>query len=150
MSRRDNRYYQKQYSNQYNQGRYNNDYGYKNYNNRGYYENNYDSGYNRSNTNYNSNYNEYGKGKNYNNNYGYNRGKTNQFKEVEIKDKNEKERYDKNEIPEYVNQINENIDVDKLKDFCLADKETIKLAENECPINTNLMLYDISIAIKGP
>ena len=150
MSRRDNRYYQKQYSNQYNQGRYNNDYGYKNYNNRGYYENNYDSGYHRSNTNYNSNYNDYGKGKNYNNNYGYNRGKTNQFKEVEIKDKNEKERYDKNEIPEYVNQINENIDVDKLKNFCLADKETIKLAENECPINTNLMLYDISIAIKGP
>ena len=30
------------------------------------------------------------------------------------------------------------------------DKETIKLAENECPINENLMLYDISIAIKGP
>ena len=60
------------------------------------------------------------------------------------------ERYDKNEIPEYVKQINENIDVNELKGFCLKDKETIKLVKNECPIDTNLMLYDISIAIKGP
>ena len=143
------RYYSKQYSNQYNQGRYNNYYGNRNYNKNYNYDNGGNYGYHHSNTNYNNEYN-YGKDKGYNNNYGYNRAKTTQFKEVEIKDKDEKERYDRNEIEEYVRQINENIDVDKLKDFCLADEETIKLSENECPINTNLMLYDISIAIKGP
>ena len=137
------RYYSKQYSNQYNQGRYNNNYGNRNYKNNNYYNNGDNYGNHHSNTNYNNNYN-YGKDK------GYYRPKTTQFKEVEVKNKDEKERYDKNEIPNYVKQINENIDADKLKDFCLADKETIKLAENECPINTNLMLYDISIAIKGP
>ena len=89
------------------------------------------------------------KGYNNSNNYGYNRAKT-QFKEVEIKDKEKKEKFDKSEIPEYVRQINETIDVSKLKKFCEKDSETIKLADNECPINTNLMLYDISIAIKGP
>ena len=137
------RYYSKQYSNQYNQGRYNNNYGNRNYKNNNYYNNGDNYGNHHSNTNYNNNYN-YGKDR------GYNRPKTTQYKEVEVKNKDEKERYDKNEIPNYVKQINENIDADKLKDFCLADKETIKLAENECPINTNLMLYDISIAIKGP
>ena len=156
------RYYSKQYSNQYNQGRYNNNYGNRNYNKNNYYDNGDNYGYHHSNTNYNNDYNyrkdkgynnnNYGYNNNYenNNNYGYNRSKTTQFKEVEIKDKDEKERYDKNEIPEYVKKINENIDINKLKDFCLKDKETIKLAENECPIDTNLMLYDISIAIKGP
>ena len=137
------RYYSKPYSNQYNQGRYNNNYGNRNYKNNNYYNNGDNYGYHHSNTNY-SNNNNYGKDK------GYYRPKTTQYKEVEVKNKDEKERYDKNEIPNYVKQINENIDVDKLKDFCSADEETIKLAENECPINTNLMLYDISIAIKGP
>ena len=137
------RYYSNQYSNQNNRGRYNNNHGNRNYNSNNYYKNGDNYGYHHSNTNYNNNYN-YGKDK------GYNRPKTTQFKEVEVKNKDEKERYDKNEIPKYVKQINENIDVNKLKDFCLADKETIKLAENECPIDTNLMLYDISIAIKGP
>ena len=37
-----------------------------------------------------------------------------------------------------------------MKEFCQNDEETIKLAETECPINNNLMLYDISIKIKGP
>ena len=137
------RYYSNQYSNQNNRGRYNNNHGNRNYNSNNYYKNGDNYGYHHSNTNYNNNYN-YGKDK------GYNRPKTTQFKEVEVKNKDEKERYDKNEIPKYVKQINENIDVNKLKDFCLADEETIKLAENECPIDTNLMLYDISIAIKGP
>jgi len=135
------------YSKQYNQGRYYNNNGNRNYNSNNYYSNGDNYGYHHSNTNYNNNnYNNYNHGKD----KGYNRGKPTQFKEVEIKNKDEKERYDKNEIPNYVKQINENIDVDKLKDFCLDDEETIKLAENECPINTNLMLYDISIAIKGP
>ena len=137
------RYYSNQYSNQNNRGRYNNNHGNRNYNSNNYYKNGDNYGYHHSNTNYNNNYN-YGKDK------GYNRPKTTQYKEVEVKNKDEKERYDKNEIPKYVKQINENIDVNKLKDFCLADEETIKLAENECPIDTNLMLYDISIAIKGP
>ena len=144
MSQRGNRY-NKQYSN-YNQGGYYNNRGYNNYNNRDYYDNSYNNNYYRSNTNYNNNrdsYNNYGKSK------GYDRGKP-QFKEVEVKDKNYKEKYDKNEIPEYVKQINDSIDVSELKAFCEKDKETIKLAENECPINDKLMLYDISIAIKGP
>ena len=148
--------YNKQYSNYQGQGRYNNSYGYNNYDNyNNNYNNNYSNNYNRSNTNYNNNYkdnyNNYGKNKGYNNsnNYGYNKSKP-QFKEVEIKDKNQKEKYDKSEIPEYVKKINENIPDSELKEFCEKDEETIKLTENECPINTNLMLYDISIAIKGP
>ena len=144
MSQRGNRY-NKQYSN-YNQGGYYNNRGHNNYNNRDYYDNSYNNNYYRSNTNYNNNRdscNNYGKSK------GYDRGKP-QFKEVEVKDKNYKEKYDKNEIPEYVKQINDSIDVSELKAFCEKDKETIKLAENECPINDKLMLYDISIAIKGP
>ena len=151
MSRRNDRYYQKQYSNyQGGGGRYNNNYGYNNnYNNNDYYD------YRRSNTNYNNNYkddyNNYGKNKGYNNsnNYGYNRAKT-QYKEYEVKDKNVKEKYDETEIPEYVKKINETISDSELKSFCEKDKKTIKLADFECPINTNLMLYDISIAIKGP
>ena len=149
MSYRDNRYYQKQYSNYQGQGRYNNNYGYNNNYNNDYYD------YRRSNTNYNNNYkndyNDYGKNKGYNNsnNYGYNRAKT-QYKEIEIKDKNKKEKYDKTEIPEYVKKINETIDDSSLKEFCEKDKKTIKLSDVECPINKNLMLYDISIAIKGP
>ena len=101
------RYYSKQYSNQYNQGRYNNNYGNRNYKNNNYYNNGDNYGNHHSNTNYNNNYN-YGKDK------GYYRPKTTQFKEVEVKNKDEKERYDKNEIPNYVKQINENIDADKL------------------------------------
>ena len=154
MSYRDNRYYQKQYSNYQGQGRYNNNYGYNNNYNNDYYD------YRRSNTNYNNtnynnnyknDYNDYGKNKGYNNsnNYGYNRAKT-QYKEIEIKDKNKKEKYDKTEIPEYVKKINETIDDSSLKEFCEKDKKTIKLSDVECPINKNLMLYDISIAIKGP
>ena len=151
MSRRNDRYYQKQYSNyQGGGGRYNNNYGYNNnYNNNDYYD------YRRSNTNYNNNYkddyNNYGKNKGYNNsnNYGYNKTKT-QYKEYEVKDKNVKEKYDETEIPEYVKKINETISDSELKSFCEKDKKTIKLADFECPINTNLMLYDISIAIKGP
>ena len=150
MSRRGNRY-QKPYSN-YNQGRYNNNYGYsnnydnygynKNYNNRDYYDNN---------NNYsNSNYNNYRGGyNNYGNSKGYNKSRI-QFQEVEVKDKNEKEKYDKTEIPEYVKQINDTLDDSKLKKFCEDDPDTIKLAKNECPIDDTLMLYDISIAIKGP
>ena len=169
MSRRG---YYKQYSNNYQgQGRYNNNYGYNsNYNNYNNYNNDYNDnyGYHRSNTNYNNNYNNYKDNynnykDNYNNNYGYNKSYTNnninnygynkpkpQFKEVEIKDKNVKEKYDKSEIPDYVKKINETISDSKLKEFCEKDKKTIKLAEIECPIDTNLMLYDISIAIKGP
>ena len=159
MSRRG---YYKQYSNNYQgQGRYNNNYGYNNnYNNYNNYNNDYNDnyGYHRSNTNYNNNYkdnynNSYGYNKSYTNNninnYGYNKPKP-QFKEVEIKDKNEKEKYDKSEIPDYVKKINETISDSELKAFCEKDKKTIKLAEIECPVNTNLMLYDISIAIKGP
>ena len=115
-------------------------------NNRDYY---YDNNYGYSNQNYN-NYrddkNNYGSSKGYS---GYNKSKP-QFKEVEVKDKNEKEKYDKTEIPEYVKQINDTIDDSELKSLCEKDKETIKIAENECPIDKYLMLYDISIAIKGP
>ena len=144
MSRRGNRY-QRPYSN-YNQGRYNNNYGYNNnYNNRDYYDNNH--GYSNQNyNNYRDDKKNYGQSKGYS---GYNKSKP-QFKEVEVKDANEKERYDKTEIPEYVKQINDTIDDSELKAFCEKDKETIKLAENECPIDQYLMLYDISIAIKGP
>ena len=155
MSRRNN--YQKQYSNYQGKGRYNNNYGYNNYDNYDY-QDNYNYNYHRSNTNYNNNYrdnynnygNSYGNNRPYNNsNNGYNRPKP-EFKEVEVKDKNEKEKFDKSEIPEYVKKINETISDSKLKEFCQKDEETIKLAETECPINNNLMLYDISIKIKGP
>ena len=47
-------------------------------------------------------------------------------------------------------KINETIDPSKLKDLCLEDKETIKVSENECAINSDLMIVDISLAIKGP
>ena len=138
------------YNNNYN---YNNNYSnnYNNYNNNYYDDYNNNSNYRRSNTNYNNNYNDdYNKkNKQYNNpkSFGYQKP---QFKEVEIKDKNQKEKYDKNEIPNYVKKINETIPDSNLKEFCEKDEKTIKLSENECPINTNLMLYDISIAIKGP
>ena len=162
MSRRNNNY-QKQYSNYQGQGRYNNNYGYNNYNNYDYQDNYYNPNYRRANTNYNDNYrdnnynnnynnynNNYGNNKPYNNsNNGYNRPKP-QFKEVELEDPNKIKKYEKSEIPDYVQSINETIDDSELKKFCENDKETIKLAEYECPINNDLMLYDISIAIKGP
>ena len=161
---RNNRQYQNRYSNYHEHNRYNNysgnnyyDNGYNNNNN--YYHDNY--GYNRSNNNYNNsyrsnnNYNYGGKNYGYNNNYNsnnkgyYNKG-TAQLKEVEVTDKKEIKKYDKNEIEDYVKQINETIEPANLKEFCLKDKETIKLSENECGIDNNLMLIDISIAIKGP
>ena len=158
---RNNRQYQNYYPNYHDRNRYNN-YSNNNYydngynNNSNYYQDNY--GYNRSNNNYNNSYrnNNYG-GKNYgyNNNYNsnnkgyYNKGSS-QLKEVEIPSKNEPKKYDKNEVADYVKQINETIEPSELKEFCLKDKETIKLAENECGIDESIMLVDISIAIKGP
>ena len=161
---RNNRQYQNRYSNYHEHNRYNNysgnnyyDNGYNNNNN--YYHDNY--GYNRSNNNYNNsyrsnnNYNYGGKNYGYNNNNNsnnkgfYNKG-TAQLKEVEVTDKKEIKKYDKNEIEDYVKQINETIEPANLKEFFLKDKETIKLSENECGIDNNLMLIDISIAIKGP
>ena len=150
--RRNNRQYQKPYSNNYGyNNRYsNNNYYNDNYYHKDYYDNSYNNGHNRSNQNYdnsrrNNNYNNSYKSNNYNRN-------APQFKEVEITDtkENEKKKYDKNEVEGYVKQINETIDPSELKDFCLKDKETIKVSEKECAINSDLMLLDISIAIKGP
>ena len=150
--RRNNRQYQKPYSNNYGyNNRYsNNNYYNDNYYHKDYYDNSYNNGHNRSNQNYdnsrrNNNYNNSYKSNNYNRN-------APQFKEVEITDtkENEKKKYDKNEVEGYVKQINETIDPSELKDFCLTDEETIKVSEKECAINSDLMLLDISIAIKGP
>ena len=156
--RRDNRQYQKNYyNNSYGQKRYDN-YSYNNYQgNNNYYDNYGNNGYHRSNTNYNNSYKNYNKnydkynnnGYNNSNNSGYKRSAT-QLVEVEITEEKKNKKYDKNEIAEYVKQINEQIDDSELKDFCLKDKDTIKLSEKECGINDELMLIDISIAIKGP
>lgn len=172
MKRRDNGYY-KQYSNYNNQGYgYNNYNNYNNYRSHGNYDNydNYNdnyynkNGYNRSNSNYNynNNYNNYNN--NYNNNYksnynSYNKSYNNEsynkpkakYQEVEVEVKDNKPRkYDPEEISDYVKSINDNIADSKLQKFCSNDKENIKVSEAECPINQNLMLLDISMAIKGP
>ena len=159
MSRRNNQYYQKNYynNNYYGQNRYDNNYNNYQGNNNNYYNNYGNNGYHRSNTNYNNSYN------NYNNNYydkynnGYNNSNKNdyrraatQVKEVEITEEKKNKKFDKSEIDEYVKQINDQIDSTELKSFCLKDEDTIKLSEKECSINENLMLLDISIAIKGP
>ena len=156
--RRDNRQYQKNYyNNSYGQKRYDN-YSYNNYQgNNNYYDNYGNNGYHRSNTNYNNSYKNYNKNYdkynnnvyNNSNNSGYKRAAT-QLVEVEVTEEKKNKKYDKNEIAEYVKQINEQIDDSELKDFCLKDKDTIKLSEKECGINDELMLIDISIAIKGP
>ena len=159
----------KPYQNYYHDDRYynNNNYdGYSNYNNNYYgkrgnnnynYNNNNNNYYNnRSNQNSNYNYsnrNDKFNNSNYKNNYNRNNPQYQPYKrveEVEIVDKKEKKKYDKNEIDDYVKKINETIEPSKLKSFCLEDEDTIKVSENECAINTNLMIVDISLAIKGP
>ena len=159
MSRRNNQYYQKNYynNNYYGQNRYDNNYNnyqgnnnyYNNYGNNGYHRSN--TNYNNSYKNYNNNYDKYNNGyNNTNNNNGYKRAAT-QLKEVEITTEEKRlKKFNKNEIDEYVKQINEQIDPSELKGFCEKDKDTIKLSEKECSINSELMLIDISIAIKGP
>ena len=136
------------YNNNYYGKRGNNNYNYNN-NNNNYYNNrsNQNSNYNYSNRNDKFN------NSNYKNNYNRNNPQYQPYKkveEVEIVDKKEKKKYDKNEIDDYVKKINETIEPSKLKSFCLEDEDTIKVSENECAINTNLMIVDISLAIKGP
>ena len=153
--RRNNLQYQNYYPNYHGQNRYDNyskgysnNYSNNNYYNNNYYDNSNNYGYNRSNQNYNNSHRNNGYNNQYNKN-NYNKSVP-QYKEIEITDKNEKKKYDKNEVKNYVEQINETIDPSELKEFCLKDEETIKLSEKECAINDNLMLIDISIGIKGP
>ena len=157
--RRNNYQHKNYYNDNYREDRYSDNNNY--YNNRGHYNNNYNDNYrnypnNRSNAN--SNYNYSNRDNRYNNphnknNYNRNYPQYTQYKKVEaveIDAKKEKKKYDKNEIDDYVKKINETIDPSKLKDLCLEDKETIKVSENECAINSDLMIVDISLAIKGP
>ena len=150
--RRNYNQHQRNYNYSYyndNRGHYNNNYHDNNYSNNynNNNRNNYHDNYNRSNANHNNSYKGYNNTNNRNTKY---QRSTPQYKEVEVTPKQEKKKFDEKEIEEYVSKINETIDPSELKDFCLKDKETIKLSEKECPINTNLMLVDISIAIKGP
>ena len=157
--RRNNYQHKNYYNDNYREDRYSDNNNY--YNNRGHYNNNYNDNYrnypnNRSNAN--SNYNYSNRDNRYNNQYNKNNYNRNypqytQYKKVEaveIDAKKEKKKYDKNEIEDYVKKINETIEPSKLKDVCLEDKETIKVSENECAINPDLMIVDISLAIKGP
>ena len=157
--RRNNYQHKNYYNDNYREDRYSDNNNY--YNNRGHYNNNYNDNYrnypnNRSNAN--SNYNYSNRDNRYNNqhnknNYNRNYPQYTPYKKVEaveIDAKKEKKKYDKNEIEDYVKKINETIEPSKLKDLCLEDKETIKVSENECAINSDLMIVDISLAIKGP
>ena len=53
------------------------------------------------------------------------------------------------QIKEYNSKINKEIPIKELKNFCMNDKENIKLVEKENPININTMLSDISLVPKG-
>jgi len=164
--RRNNRQYQNYNSNNYgynNRGYYSNNYSNNNYYNDNNYsdnyynDNHYKKGYHGNSNNYdyngsNKNYKNYHRNNDYNDSHRHNNYSKNviEYKEVEITEKKEKKKYDKNEVDDYVKQINETIDPSELKAFCEKDKETIKLSEKECAINSDWMLVDISIAIKGP
>ena len=53
------------------------------------------------------------------------------------------------EIREYLQELSVKVDIEKMKAYCEADKDNIKLISKENPINTSTMLLDISMNPKG-
>ena len=166
MSRKFN--YKKNNSSYYSGSNYNK-------NNNYYYDNNYDNNYNNYNYNYNNNYKKYnssnynyrGFSTTYNKNsfedyylnnkrkYEENYYEKKNYNEMEIKSEPIQSTFWYNQtitleqIKEYNSKINKEIPIKELKNFCMNDKENIKLVEKENPININTMLSDISLVPKG-
>ena len=136
-------------------------YGNRYYNNNDYYYDNqyyYQGGY----SNYYDNRAGYNKGYRNYQNKGYNRYYDNkQFptvtqpvgnstvKKIEEEKHVEYHQESIEEIREYLQELSVKVDIEKMKAYCEADKDNIKLISKENPINTSTMLLDISMNPKG-
>ena len=124
-------------------------YGNRYYNNNDYYYDNqyyYQGGY----SNYYDNRAGYNKGYRNYQNKGYNRYYDNkQFPTVKVVEHVEYHQESIEEIREYLQELSVKVDLEKMKAYCEADKDNIKLISKENPINTSTMLLDISMNPKG-
>ena len=73
-------------------------------------------------------------------------------KKEEIKEVENKSDIDEQEIELYNKKINSNLPIEKLREYCelKENKDNIKLVDKQSPINNDINLIDLSIAIKGP